>query len=47
MLEGESTNLSKFLRILGRDYEGICPDVKQLQEDLKGWRGSSRAQLLT
>jgi hypothetical protein len=47
MLDSESTNLSKVLRILGRDYEGIRLDVKQLQEALKEWRGSNKAQLLT
>lgn len=47
MLDSESTNLSKVLMILGRDYEGIRPDVKQLQDALKEWRGSSKAQLLT
>jgi hypothetical protein len=47
MLESESTNLSKVLRILGRDHEDIRPDVKQLQEALNEWRDSSKAQLLT
>lgn len=47
MLDSESTNLSKVLKILGRDHEGIRPEVKQLQDALKEWRGSSKAQLLT
>lgn len=47
ILEDDSTNLTKVLIIIGKNYESLRPDVKAIQVEVSEWRGSSKAQFLT
>ena len=47
ILEDDSTNLTKVLIIIGKNYESLRPDVKAIQDEVSEWRGSRKTQFLT
>ncbi|WP_332603724.1 hypothetical protein [Arthrobacter sp. S2(2024)] len=47
ILEDDSTNLTKVLIIIGKNYESLRPEVKAIQDEVSEWRGSSKTQVLT
>ncbi|CAH0232631.1 hypothetical protein SRABI26_02687 [Arthrobacter sp. Bi26] len=47
ILEDEATSITKVLKIMGKNHEWLRPDVQRIQDAVKEWRGSNKAQFVT